>query len=58
MIVPLKNPKPDFESLDLAIRGAKAPSSVHFVEELVEKKTSLKIGRKWTHNIRRSHEKR
>lgn len=36
MTFPLKNPKPDFESLDKVIRGEKRPERVHFVEELVD----------------------
>jgi uroporphyrinogen decarboxylase len=36
MIFPLKEPKPDFESLDKVIRGKKAPEKVHFVEEFAD----------------------
>jgi len=36
MVFPLKNPKPDFESLDKVIKGEKKPERVHFVEEFAD----------------------
>lgn len=36
MVFPLRNPQPDFESMEKVIRGEKKPDRVHFAEEFVD----------------------